>query len=179
MQAARGAALSRNSARSPATWLTALGIGLFGLSIDQLTKVLALEHLEPGRPVEVLGPVLKFTLIRNPGAAFGLGSGSTLALSIFSVLALVACLVAALPRIRRMSHAAALGILMAGISGNLYDRLLREPSPMYGHVIDFIQIPYFAIINVADICITVAAGLIVILSFLHDRRESGHREEDA
>lgn len=54
---------------------------------------------------------------------------------------------------------------MAGISGNLYDRLFRAPGPLLGHVVDFIQLPHFAIFNVADICITTAAGLIILLSF--------------
>lgn len=117
--------------------------------------------------MDVVGGLLRFTLIRNPGAAFGLGSGSTLALSIFACVALVASLVVALPRIRWQSHGVALGLLMAGIAGNLYDRLFREPSPFYGHVIDFIQLPYFAIFNIADICVTTAAALIVLLSFRH------------
>ncbi|GAB3822200.1 hypothetical protein GCM10028820_32070 [Tessaracoccus terricola] len=167
MQAARGAALSRSGPSRVGIRLTALGIGLLGLGLDQLTKHAALANLEWGRPVEVLGPVLRFTLISNPGAAFGLGSGSTLALSIFAILAFVAALVVALPRIGRMSHAVALGLLLAGITGNLHDRLLREPSPLYGHVIDFIQLPYFAIFNIADICITAAAVLIIVLSFRH------------
>lgn len=141
---------------------------MVGLAVDQATKLAALTWLEPGRPVEVLGSALRFTLIRNPGAAFGLGSGSTLALSIFAIVALVGCLVVALPRIRWMSHGVALGILLAGITGNLYDRLFREPSPLYGHVIDFIQLPYFAIFNIADMCITAAAILIVWLSFRHE-----------
>lgn len=148
-----------------------MGIGLLGLAVDQLTKNLALARLEPGQPVEVVGELLRFTLIRNPGAAFGLGSGSTLFFSIFSVVALLGCLVGALPRMRMQSHGVALGILMAGIMGNLYDRLFREPEPLYGHVIDFIQLPNFAIFNVADMCITGAAILIVVFSFREEGRE--------
>ena len=53
---------------------------------------------------------------------------------------------------------------MAGISGNLHDRLFRAPGPLLGHVVDFIQLPHFAIFNVADICITSAAVLVVLLS---------------
>lgn len=171
VQAARGTALNRDAPSRLAPRLTAVGIGLLGLAADQLSKQAALENLEWGEPVDFLGSVLRFTLISNPGAAFGLGSGSTLALSIFAIVALIACLAIALPRIRRMSHAVALGLLLAGITGNLHDRLLREPSPLYGHVIDFIQLPYFAIFNIADICITVAAAFIIILSFRHQEAE--------
>lgn len=179
MQAARGATLSSSGPSRAGIRLTALGIGLLGLGVDQLAKTAALANLEWGDPIEVLGPVLRFTLISNPGAAFGLGSGSTLALSIFAIVALLASLVVALPRIRRMSHAVALGLLLAGITGNLHDRLLREPSPLYGHVIDFIQLPYFAIFNIADICITAAAALIIILSFRHDGEGARKAEEES
>ncbi|MGO1385859.1 MAG: signal peptidase II [Arachnia sp.] len=136
-----------------------------------MTKLLALERLTEGQPVEILGTLLRFTLIFNPGAAFGLGSGSTLALSIFSIVALVACLVLGLPRVRTMPQGMALGLLMAGISGNLHDRMFRGDSPLYGEVVDFFQLPNFAIFNVADICITSAAGLVILLAFLDGRRE--------
>lgn len=157
--------------------LLAVGVGVLGYATDQLTKYLALEHLVPGQPREVIGPVLRFTLIRNPGAAFSLGSNSTVALSIFAIVAFLACLVVGLPRVRTMWQGLALGLLMAGIAGNLHDRLLREPSPLRGHVIDFFQLPYFAIFNVADICITTAAAMIVLLSF-RQRPEDG-ADEDA
>lgn len=139
-----------------------MGIGLAGLALDQLAKLAALAKLTPGVPVDILGGWLRLTLIRNPGAAFGLGSGSTLVLSIFAIIALLAAIGFGLPRITRLSHSLILGLLMAGIAGNLHDRLLREPAPLYGHVIDFIQLPYFAIFNVADMFITSAAVLVVV-----------------
>ncbi len=157
--------------------LLALGIGILGYAVDQLTKLLALERLTEREPVEVIGTLLRFTLIRNPGAAFSLGSNATVALSIFAVVALLACLVLGLPRVRSMTQGFALGLLMAGIAGNLHDRLFREappvpgPSPLRGHVIDFLQLPNFAIFNVADVCITSAAVLVILLALLDGRRE--------
>ena len=169
VQAARGAALS--IARSRPAFLLALGVGVLGYATDQLTKLLALQNLTPGQSVEVVGTLLRFTLIRNPGAAFSLGSNSTFALSIFAILAFLACVFVGLPRVRTMSQGLALGLLTAGIAGNLHDRLLREPSPLLGHVIDFFQLPNFAIFNVADICITSAAALVILLALLDGRRE--------
>ena len=61
--------------------LLAVGVGILGYAMDQLTKTVAVTHLTPGQPVEVLGQVLRLTLIRNPGAAFSMGSNSTVALS--------------------------------------------------------------------------------------------------
>lgn len=160
LQAARGTALSR---RLPA--LLAVGVALLGLGVDQVSKGAVQASLTPGRPVDVVGTFLRFTLTFNPGAAFSLGTSMTLVLSIFAITALLACVFFGLGRIRTMPQAVALGLLMAGISGNLYDRLFRAPGPLLGHVVDFIQLPHFAIFNVADICITTAAGLIILLSF--------------
>jgi len=58
--------------------------------------------------------------------------------------------------------ALALGLLLGGALGNLVDRIFREPGPLRGHVVDFLQLPNWPIFNVADMCINVAAALIVI-----------------
>lgn len=152
-------------------FLLALGIGVFGYSIDQLTKLVAVERLTERQPVEVIGALLRFTLIYNPGAAFGLGSSATLVLSIFAIVALLACVIIGLPRVRTMPQGLALGLLIAGIAGNLHDRLLRGDSPLFGEVVDFFQLPNFAIFNVADICITSAAVLVILMAFMDGRRE--------
>jgi len=68
------------------------------------------------------------------------------------------------PRVRSTAWAWALGLLLAGIAGNLTDRFFRDPAPLRGHVIDFLELPHWPIFNVADVCINVAAALIVIQS---------------
>ena len=132
--------------------------------MDQASKRAVLETLSPGQPVEIVGSLVRFNLIFNPGAAFSLGTSMTLALSIFAIIALLACVFVALRKVRTLPQGLAVGLLMAGISGNLHDRLFRAPGPLLGHVVDFIQLPHFAIFNVADICITSAAVLIILLS---------------
>lgn len=105
----------------------------------------------------------------------------TIAFSVFAIVALLAALLYALPRVRRAGHAVALGLLLAGIAGNLWDRIFEEPGPLRGHVIDFFNVPWFAIFNVADICITVAAVLIVWFSFTDgsDHPENSAAEKEA
>ena len=159
LQAARGTPLNR---RTPA--LLAVGVALLGLGVDQASKGAVLEALSPGQPTEIVGSLVRFNLIFNPGAAFSLGTSMTLALSIFAIIALSACVFVALRKVRTLPQGLAVGLLMAGISGNLHDRLFRAPGPLLGHVVDFIQLPHFAIFNVADICITSAAVLIILLS---------------
>lgn len=171
LQTARGTPLSR---RTPA--LFAAGVALVGLGVDQASKRAVLETLSPGQPVEIVGSLVRFNLIFNPGAAFSLGTSMTLALSIFAIVALLACVFIALSKVRTLSQALAVGLMMAGISGNLHDRIFRAPGPLLGHVVDFIQLPHFAIFNVADMCITSAAFLIILLSLRNPSEERKRAE---
>ena len=86
---------------------------------------------------------------------------------LFSLLAITAVVVVIClsRRLGSLGWAVALGLLLAGVAGNLTDRLFREPGPLRGHVIDFLMLPHWPVFNVADICINVAAGLILLQAF--------------
>jgi signal peptidase II len=137
---------------------------LAAYAIDVSTKSLALHHLADRGPIEVLGPVLRLTLVRNPGAAFSTGTQFTVALTVLAMCAVVVVLVLA-RRVGTTGWAVALGLLLGGVSGNLTDRMLRDPGPLRGHVVDFLQLPHWPVFNVADICINLAAALIIVLSW--------------
>ena len=132
-------------------------------ALDQVTKALAVARLEPGVPRPFVGDLLQLHLIRNPGAAFSFATGSTW---IFTVLAaVVVVVVVRLSRkLRSTAWALAFGFLLAGATGNLTDRLVREPGFARGHVVDFLQLPHWPIFNVADSSICVAAVLIAVLA---------------
>lgn len=151
------------------------GVGLLILCLDQLTKALALAHLTPGEPVNVIGSLLKFNLIRNSGAAFSLGSGYTPYISVVQIT--VALGVIYLSRkLGSAGWAIAFGLLFGGAVGNILDRIFREPSPFHGHVVDFLQTPHWAIFNVADMAVTSAAVLLVIQT-LRGIKLDGTREQ--
>ena len=133
---------------------------LAAYAVDLTTKTLALAHLADRGPVEVLGSVLRLTLVFNPGAAFSTGTQFTVALSLLAITAVVVVLVLA-RRVGTTGWAVALGLLLGGVSGNLTDRIFRDPGPLRGHVIDFLQLPRWPVFNVADICINAAAALII------------------
>lgn len=136
-------------------------VGLLVLGLDQLTKVLALQHLTPGEPVNVIGSLLKFNLIRNPGAAFSLGSDFTPVISTIQIIVAVGVVYLS-RKLGSVGWAVAFGLLFGGAVGNITDRIFREPSPFHGHVVDFLQTPHWAIFNVADMAVTSAAILLVI-----------------
>lgn len=147
-------------------------IALAGLALDQVTKAMAVAWLDPANPPKILGGLVTFQLIRNPGAAFSMGENATVLFAVLAIVALVSVSVWLVPRVTARTWAVATGLLLAGVAGNLTDRLFRPPGVMRGHVVDFIQLPYFAIVNVADICLTSAAATMVIVSLISERHTS-------
>jgi signal peptidase II len=171
MQAARGASLTpsdptRTEHRRPLARARIVFVLVFaaGLAVDQVTKALAVARLSDHAPVRMVGDLLQLELIRNPGAAFSTGTGFT---PVFSVLAIVAAAVVTWFGLRTSAGlwATGLGFLLAGVVGNLVDRMLRAPGPFRGHVVDFLALPHWPIFNVADVCINVAAVVIVIQAY--------------
>lgn len=131
-----------------------------------MSKFYVVQNLPLGTPVPILGDVLKFTFVENPGAAFSLGSGSTWIFAIIAAAVSVVLVIFA-RRIRSIGWAVLFGMLLGGTLGNLTDRLTREPGFGQGYVVDFIQVWGFpAIFNVADIAIVSSMGLFILLTLL-------------
>lgn len=187
MQAARGTSLSDTETPSGARralrrWPLFAVVAAVLYAVDQISKWQAEKHLEGRADVPVVGDLLQLRLVYNPGAAFSLGTEYTVVLSCVAMIAAVAVLWFS-RRLGSTVWAVALGFLMAGVCGNLTDRLFRDPGPLRGHVVDFLMLPNFPIFNVADICINVAAGLILIQAFrgirLDGTRVTDETDEEA
>lgn len=140
---------------------------MVGLAADQFTKYLVVSRLTLEETIPVLGDVLQFHFVKNPGAAFSMASGSTWIFSILASAVVIGIVVFA-RKIRSRAWAIVIGMLLGGVLGNLTDRLFREPSFGLGHVIDFIYTPWMmpAIYNVADILICCSMVLFLILTFM-------------
>jgi signal peptidase II len=166
MQAARGASLSSLGELRP-TPRSAVGlfaaVTICALAVDQVTKVLAVRFLEGESSVQIIPGLIQLTFLRNGGAALGTGSSMTIVLTVIAVAVSIAVLRIA-TRLRDRWWAVGLGLLLAGAVGNLVDRLLREPAPLRGHVVDFIDYGPF-VGNVADIALTFAAVIVIWRTF--------------
>jgi signal peptidase II len=145
--------------------LILVGVAITVYAVDQVSKQLVVTTLAEGETVQVLGDVLHWQFVRNPGAAFSFASGMTW---VFTVLAagVITFIIWFARRIRSVAWALVFGLLLGGVLGNLTDRLLREPGFGIGHVIDFISTPWMlpAIYNVADIAIVSSMVLFMILT---------------
>jgi signal peptidase II len=140
-------------------------VALAGYALDQISKALVVSQMTEGDSVRVLGDVLHMHFIRNPGAAFSFATGLTWVFTLIAAGVVVFVAVFA-RRIRSARWAIVFGLLLAGVLGNLTDRLFRSPSFGMGHVVDFIVTPWMmpAVYNIADCCIVVSMVLLVLLT---------------
>ena len=133
------------------------------VALDQVTKALAVAHLTENTRTRFLGPVLRFDLTRNAGAAFSTATGMTWVLTLIAA-AVVVFVVRAARRLGSRWWALAFGLLLGGACGNLTDRLFRAPGFARGHVVDFLEFPHWPIFNLADSSIVCAGVLVVLLT---------------
>ena len=148
-----------------------LGLTVVAIALDQWSKHAIEQHL-PMTGIYPILPVLEFTRLHNPGAAFSfLAGASGWQRWFFTALACVvsAALVVWLARLERRANlvAAAIALIIAGALGTVIDRV------RYGYVVDFIEVhwhnAYFPAFNVADSSITVGAALLLIDAFFTGR----------
>jgi signal peptidase II len=136
-------------------------------ALDQLTKQLVLRSISPYDARIVVPDFFNLVNVTNTGAAFGSFKGNNTFFVVISIIALVVVTVLLVRQHRSDPwRDVSLALLLAGILGNLTDRLL------YGHVIDFLlfnlHIRYadpWPAFNVADSCISIAIVLFIIHSF--------------
>src|SRR5438445_12994935 len=141
-------------------------------ALDQWTKQLVLRFVSPDEPRIVISNFFHLVNVTNTGAAFGsFRNNNTFFVAISAVALVVVVVLLVQRRLRDVGRDVSLALLLAGILGNLTDRLL------YGHVIDFMLFdllirfadPWPAF-NVADSCISIAVVLFVIHSLWHGKR---------
>lgn len=134
---------------------------------DQASKAYVKAHLplhQSWMPWAWLAPYFRFTHIKNTGAAFGLFQNTNLVLGILAVI-IVAVLIGFYQKLESKDKLAkvALGMQIGGALGNLIDRIAE------GQVTDFISVGSFPIFNIADSCVTVGVGLLILSLYLQDR----------
>ena len=144
-------------------WVTL--IGLFVVVVDQLTKWLAITYLQGQPPVEVFGAWLQLTFVRNPGAAFSIGTHYTWIFALAASAVAIGILVIS-RRVTSVLWLMAMGMLLGGAVGNLVDRVTQPPGVGQGHVVDWLELPNWPVFNVADMAVVGGAIFMVVLSLV-------------
>ena len=136
--------------------MAAVAVAVLGL--DALTKQWAMSALADG-PVDLFGS-LRLNLIRNKAGAFGLGGAFVPFLAV-AALVLVLVMVTRSSTTEKLPMAVALGLVLGGAFGNVADRIFRTPGFLQGAVVDFVDLGFWPVFNLADSAITLGCGVLL------------------
>jgi signal peptidase II len=159
--------------RLPGALSVFIAVAMTALTLDVVSKVIVAAKLSKQmageqQPVRILFGAIYIDQTRNSGAAFSVGTGATVALTVVAV-AVIAIILRTARRMRSSGWAVALGLVLGGALGNLIDRLFRTPGIGRGHVVDWISLfgpdgAHWPIFNLADSAIVCGAVLAAILA---------------
>lgn len=153
-------------------------IGIVGFLADIFTKKIAFERIRPGQSIPVIEGFFNFVRVVNDGAAFGSLAGKTNYLIAVSCIAAVIVIgIFLFGGIKHKMVVVALGFFIAGVLGNLYDRLFND-----GLVRDFIDIIYWPgrhwpAFNIADSMLCIGVGIMIISAWITERPCQKHAQE--
>ncbi len=124
---------------------------------DRLSKAVVIRLMTPDQSIPVIPGVFHLTLVKNPGAAFGMLANQRTLFLVIAVVVIVAVLYYS--RLIGPEHTllqVSLGLQLAGAAGNLVDRAAS------GLVVDFLDVRIWPVFNVADSSIVIGTGLLIL-----------------
>lgn len=153
-----------------------IGSGVL-VALDQWTKLLVLKYIPFGNTYlpEYLSPLseyFRFVHWRNSGAAFGLFQDGNLIFTFLAILATI-LIVTFFPSVDKKEWGIRLAMLfqLGGAVGNLIDRI------RFGYVIDFISLGKFPVFNIADACISIGVGILLLDVLITEIRERRTKDQ--
>lgn len=158
--------------------ILAFGIAAVWIILDQVTKWLAVENLEPGTAYPLIGELFQLRLVYNPGAAFGIGTGYIWILTVIAGAVAIGLGVVA-TRVATLRWTLVIGSMLGGAVSHFFDRLLRGETLATGKIIDFLDYGGFFVGNIADIALVAAAAGAVLLSMFGVPFSEPERREPA
>lgn len=138
---------------------------IFVIAVDQSSKWWVSSTFSSGESQALIDGVLWLTYVQNQGAAFSILQGKVLFFIIASVIVIAALMIWAAFYRPPARLAIILGLMSGGAAGNLIDRLRLS------HVIDFFDLHWWPIFNVADIAIVIGGILLFLYVLIQERSE--------
>ena len=151
-------------ARVRTSWI-GIGAAVAILVLDILTKGWAVSALSDGRDIHIFW-TLHFALTHNEGMAFSTGTNIGPFIGMLAIV-VIAILVATMRKQSNTMSLVATGCIVGGATGNVLDRVFRGTGFMDGAVVDFIDLRWWPVFNVADIgivCGAIAVAFSMIVS---------------
>ena len=132
--------------------------------VDQLTKHWSLTALNAGKTIKIFW-TLQLNLVFNSGMAFSQGQGVGRVIGVLAIGVVIGLLMS-LRKPMSMMTIIGTGLLVGGACGNILDRMFRGSGWMSGAVVDFIDLQWFPVFNVADSAVTIGAGFLILGAFI-------------
>ncbi len=151
------------------TWRAPVLLAAGVVAADQASKHWALNRLDDNRVIELIGS-LQFNLAFNKGMAFSQGQGLGPLIAVVATVVIVWLLVS-LRSAGGGLNTFGIGLVIGGAAGNLIDRAFRGDAWLRGAVVDFIDLQWFPIFNIADMAINIGAGALILNAIVSSRRE--------
>lgn len=140
-------------------WLTIMGV----LAVDQFSKYLVMDRLMLGESRPLIEQVFYLTYVHNPGAAFGILAGKAWFFLMCAALVIIVMTVYNAyyhpPGVAQL----AMGLIVGGAIGNFIDRI------RFNAVIDFFDLYWWPVFNVADMAIVSGGILLVFYLIIIDK----------
>ena len=154
--------LTRASGNAPKLIIAAVVIA------DQASKNWALNSLSDGRTIDLVW-TLRFNLVFNSGMAFSKGQGLGRLIGLLAI-GVAVWLWFGLQKATSRLSVIGTSMLIGGALGNVVDRMFRGEKWLAGAVVDFIDLQWFPVFNVADSAVTVGAAVLIIASVAKSRK---------
>jgi signal peptidase II len=143
------------------TYSLLLGVACLVAILDQVVKAIITQKLKDGRIVDLLGGLIRLDYTSNTGAAFGFFRAGSIFFAVIAALVSVGIIA----YYRRASDSplsvrTALGLILGGAIGNLIDRV------RLGYVVDFIDLRFWPVFNLADSAIVLGVSLLFVHALL-------------
>ncbi|MFC0301490.1 signal peptidase II [Virgibacillus soli] len=145
-------------------------LAAFIIALDQFTKWLVVQNMDLYEQIPIIDNFFSITSHRNSGAAWGILQNQMVFFYIITVIVIVGVLYF-MHKFAKQSKLLTIGLslVLGGAIGNFIDRLLHQ------EVVDFLDfkiINYnFPIFNVADSSLVIGVGLLIVMTFIEDRKE--------
>jgi signal peptidase II len=164
-----GAKGSASATSRSALWSAALAASV-ALAADVAGKAWADSALRDGHRITVAGGFLRFQLVVNHGASYGLGARFEPLLALASLVGIVVLGFWASRGGGRLERSGA-AVAAAGAAGNLLDRLARSPGVLHGGVVDWIHVSFYGpTFNLADLWLR-GGILVAVAAWLWHQRQ--------
>ena len=142
------------------------------LVLDRIVKIAVASNLEPGQSIPVIDNIFHITYVQNQGAAFSMLQGHPTLLIVLPAVVIGVGIIFICVNFRKYNRTfmISLSLICGGGLGNLTDRMAQ------GYVVDMFDFRIFPVFNVADICVCVGCGLLMLYMIIYNNRNGASRD---